>query len=394
VYDDVWHCIVLHGNPAFFMMQENRLWLLMARRLSNEITPAELDELWDLLEESPDKEYLLNILHAYFTASPESSTGQGSTGDGLEERFIKMMSAPAANHPDPIASRVIPLSFRKIASFRKAAAYAAAIAAVVLLGWGIIHLFPDAPGTRKMHEEEFLSRAGTRTKLVLPDGTQVWLNSNSKLKYTSEFNANAREVSLEGEAYFDVVKDVLHPFIVHTSSLDIKVLGTAFTIKSYPQDETVEATLLRGTIEVSRKDNSGTPRVILKPNEKLVFNKKKAVLARPGHSRDQVPIDAHPATLDMAVNRIRQDIPDSNKVETAWIYNRLVFNGDTFRELAEKMERWYNVRITIKDESLNSYRFGGAFAKETVEQAFKALQLTTDFRYKISGNEIELYAKE
>jgi ferric-dicitrate binding protein FerR (iron transport regulator) len=245
-----------------------------------------------------------------------------------------------------------------------------------------------------MHEEEFLSRAGTRTKLVLPDGTRVWLNSNSKLKYTSEFNANTREVSLEGEAYFDVVKDVLHPFIVHTSSLDIKVLGTAFTIKSYPQDETVEATLLRGTIEVSRKDNPGISRVILKPNEKLVFNKKKAVLARPGHFRDQVPIDAHPPTPDMAVNSIRQDIPDSNKVETAWIYNRLVFNGDTFQELARKMERWYNVRITIKDESLNNRRFGGAFAKETVEDAFKALQLTTDFRYKISGNEIELYAKE
>jgi transmembrane sensor len=359
------------------MVQENRLWLLMARRLSNEITPAELDELWNLLEESPDKQYLLNILHAYFTASPENSMAEGSTGNGLEEKFIKMMNV------------------RKITSFRKAAAYAAAVAAVVLLGWGIIHLFPGAPGTRKMHEEEFLSRAGTRTKLVLPDGTQVWLNSNSKLNYTSEFNANAREVSLEGEAYFDVVKDVLHPFIVHTSSLDIKVLGTAFTIKSYPQDETIEATLLRGTIEVSRKGNLSAPRLILKPNEKLVFNKKKLTLARPGHSRDKIlPIDAHPPTLDMAVNSIRQDIPDSNKVETAWIYNRLVFNGDTFRELAAKMERWYNVRITIKDESLNNFRFGGAFAKETVEEAFKALQLTTDFRYKISGNEIELYAKE
>lgn len=371
----------------------------MSRRLSNEITPAELDELWDLLEESPEKQYLLNILHAYFTASPGNNPGQGSTGDGLEERFIKMMNAPAAispaaDHPDPAASRVVPLSFRKIVSFRKAAAYAAAIAAIVLLGWGIIHLFPRAPGTRKMHEEEFLSRAGARTKLVLPDGTQVWLNSNSKLKYTSEFNANAREVSLEGEAWFDVVKDALHPFIVHTSSLDIKVLGTAFTIKSYPQDETVEATLLRGTIEVSRKDNPGTQRIILKPNEKLVFNKKKTALAPPGHSRNQAPDDTHPATLGMAVNSIRQDIPDSNKVETAWIYNRLVFNGDTFRELAAKMERWYNVRITIKDESLNNCRFGGAFAKETIEEALKALQLTTDFRYKINGNEIELYAKQ
>ena len=128
------------------MVQENRLWLLMSRRLSNEITPAELDELWDLLEESPEKQYLLNILHAYFTASPENGADQGSAGNDLEERFQKIIDAPAAISPDPAASRVVPLSFRKIVSFRKAAAYAAAIAAIVLLGWGIIHLSPRAPG--------------------------------------------------------------------------------------------------------------------------------------------------------------------------------------------------------------------------------------------------------
>jgi len=78
----------------------------------------------------------------------------------------------------------------------------------------------------------------------------------------------------------------------------------------------------------------------------------------------------------MAVGSIRQDIPDSDKVETAWLYNRLVFDGDNFKELADKMERWYNVRITIRDTTLNNYHFGGIFENETLEQAFKELQLT------------------
>jgi hypothetical protein len=147
-------------------------------------------------------------------------------------------------------------------------------------------------------------------------------------------------------------------------------------------------------IEVTRKDNPNTPRVILKPNEKLVFNKQLPATIRPGRSWDSVSARPPAAMPDMAVNSIRLDIPDSNKVETAWMYNRLVFNGDNFKELALKMERWYNVKITIRDESLGRCRFGGAFANETVEDAFRALQLTTDFNYKISGNEIELYAKE
>jgi ferric-dicitrate binding protein FerR (iron transport regulator) len=250
-----------------------------------------------------------------------------------------------------------------------------------------------ATPSRPAPGEEVLARSGTRTKLVLPDGTQVWLNSNSKLTYSNEFNTGSREVSLEGEAWFDVAKNVQWPFIVHASSLDIKVLGTSFTIKSYPQDETIEATLLKGTIEVSRKDNPNAARVILKPNEKLVFNKRIVPFGRTNLAHDSIAIRSPSALPDIAVNSIGKDIPDSDKIETAWMYNRLVFKGDNFKELAEKMERWYNVRITIRDSSLNNYHFGGAFANETVEEAFKALQLTTAFTYKINNNEIEIYTK-
>jgi ferric-dicitrate binding protein FerR (iron transport regulator) len=357
----------------------------MSRHLSREASPEEEEELQDLLARSPNRHYLFDILLSYFKDPPAAGGARPAGDPDLDERFLRMMESSAALPP-----------FHHIRhAVRRKWLIAAAVAACILLVWGINRL-PPSPGphpVHNVHNEEVLARAGARTKLVLPDGTQVWLNSNSRLKYNNDFNANNREVILEGEAYFDVPKNARLPFIVHASSIDIKVLGTSFAVKSYPQDKTIEATLLRGIIEVSRKDNPSTPRIILKPNEKLVFSKSFATQNR----SDDSPTGSGArgaASPDIAVNSIRQDVPDSNKVETAWLYNRLVFDGDSFRELADKMERWYNVKINLHDTVLNSYHLHGSFEKETVEEAFKELQLTRDFNFKINGNEIELYAKK
>jgi ferric-dicitrate binding protein FerR (iron transport regulator) len=97
--------------------------------------------------------------------------------------------------------------------------------------------------------------------------------------------------------------------------------------------------------------------------------------------------------MGIAITAVEKNVPDSNKVETSWMYNKLVFNGDSFRDLAVKMERWYNIKIFFKDERLYKYRFAGVFASETVEEALGALQLTASFTYKINDHEIELYGK-
>lgn len=380
----------------------------MSRRLSGEATPEEEDELHSLLDQSPDKQYLYSILHSWFADLPSPSTTRPAEDPDFENRFNRIMhvdpaggsgptgitdpARPSASSEDAPAITIFRPHRRRRLLY--VSSIAAAVIALCLFSWSLYRNRPISPppapsGTH----EEVLARAGTRTRLVLPDGSQVWLNSSSKLKYSNDFNRESREVALEGEAYFDVTKDAKRPFIVHTSSLDVKVLGTSFTIKSYPQDPTIETTLLNGSIEVSRKDNPNTARVILKPNEKLVFNRIASPAAANAPSRISLRTAPQPA---IAVNRIPVNIPDSNKVETAWMYNRLVFQGDNFRELTEKMERWYNVRITIRDSSLYSCRFGGAFANETIEEAIQALQLTSaiTFKYKINGNEIELYAKK
>ena len=148
---------------------------------------------------------------------------------------------------------------------------------IVILGIGFLFKRDSVnnfTSSSKTNIQQVFVKPGSKSKIILPDGTIVRLNGSSTLSYNKDFNKKIREVKLDGEAYFDVIKDMTNPFIVHTSGIDIKVLGTLFDVKSYQQDSMIETTLLRDCTEVYTKDDPSTPRVILKPNEKLIFGKK------------------------------------------------------------------------------------------------------------------------
>jgi ferric-dicitrate binding protein FerR (iron transport regulator) len=370
-------------------MQDNRLWFLIARQLSGEISKAEFEELQSLLQENSDKQYLVDTLYSYFDLHTVSENEKEDSAVSVEEKFRRII-AEENNEQLPFSSGIHKIKGR---NFKKLWRYAAAIAFLISVSGAGFYYFnrQKMPLENKIAKSnEVISKAGAKTKLVLPDGTQVWLNSGSKLNYSNDFNKQLREVELEGEAFFDVTKDAKHPFIVHASSINIKVVGTAFDVKSYPQDETIETTLLRGIIEVSRNDNPNTPKVILKPNEKLVFDKHLSITnSFPSLAKTDI-VQRAP---DISVFSISKKIPDSDKVETSWMYNKLVFDGDNFKQLAEKMERWYNVKITFSTNELYQYRFKGIFSNESIEEAFKELQMTAKFNYKINDNEIELNKK-
>jgi ferric-dicitrate binding protein FerR (iron transport regulator) len=221
----------------------------------------------------------------------------------------------------------------------------------------------------------------------LPDGTTVWLNAGSKLSYVGDFAGATREVRLEGEAFFDVVKQPGRPFIVHTTGIDIKVLGTAFNVKSYPEDKTVETTLYRGSVKVFRPEESEQKAILLKPNEKLIWSREAAI--RPEKLSEQLP-PAPVKTLSpsFTIAKIDSTKQESERFETAWVYSRLEFRGDSFEELAKKLERWYNVAIVFNDEQVKQLNFNGSFERETVVQAFEALKSAVPFNYTIKGHEI------
>jgi transmembrane sensor len=372
-------------------MEENQLWFLIARHLSGEITPDDSRALQDLLKKYPDKYHLFDILQSYFVLPEEVEEIAGDSSMDDELRFRRIIDQ-SEHEPDLApATGIKPVIKRDHHLFWRYAAAVACIAILAGAGFSYFHQPKAKIENIAAKGNEIISRSGARTKLVLPDGSQVWLNAGSKLNYSSAYNVTLREVDLEGEAYFDVVKATGRPFIVHASSLNIRAVGTAFVVKSYPQDETIETTLLRGIIEVTRKDLPDGPKVILKPNEKLIFSKQLETGTH--HYATDISGKSPKPIGKISVAAVSIAIPDSNKVETSWVYNRLVFDGDTFQELAKKMERWYNVKITIRSKELLRYRFKGAFENETIREALDALKLTAEFSYKINNNEIDLFKK-
>lgn len=229
---------------------------------------------------------------------------------------------------------------------------------------------------------EVSTRYGSKSKVTLPDGTMVWLNSGSSFTYdNNHFGERDREVTLSGEGFFKVVHDPGHPFIIHAGKIDIKVLGTSFDVKSYPEDATTEATLIQGSIEVSFSDQPQKT-VRLAPSEKLiVFNDDQLVLKNLSSPKPETKkgYEIAPVTV----------IPsDSTVVETSWVENKLAFRSETFADLAVQMERWYNVEINFSGSAVKQYRFTGIFTTESLDQALKALQITAPFHYRIEKSEV------
>ena len=264
---------------------------------------------------------------------------------------------------------------------------------ILAAGWFWFNNKPAVVIDNKTEQAPIVANNGSRSRSLLPDGTIVWLNAGSKLHYENDFNGSTREVRLEGEAFFDVVKQPGRPFIVHTSGIDIRVLGTAFNVKSYPEDKTVETTLYRGLVQVSRKDDSKEKSIQLKPNEKLILP-KQAAKEEEKLSEEKTPL-AKPTPASFIITHIDSTKKESERFETAWLYSRLEFRGDSFEELAHKLERWYNVTIVFADEKVKNLNFNGSFEKENVDQAFKALQVAVPlFNYKIENHEISVSSSQ
>jgi ferric-dicitrate binding protein FerR (iron transport regulator) len=271
----------------------------------------------------------------------------------------------------------------------------AGIAVIVLIAGGLIAKNYTTSSVTKpdQQQEPLITQKGSRSRTLLADGTTVWLNAGSKLVYENDFNGATREVRLEGEAFFDVVKQTKRPFIVHTSGIDIRVLGTAFNVKSYPEDKNVETTLYRGLVQVIRHEDSLVKAIQLKPNQKLILPKQAA--------NEPKKLPEERSTSDKAtpgraiITHIDSTQKESERIETAWVYSRLEFLGENFEEVAKKMERWYNVTILFKDEKVKHLRVRGKFEKETVEEAFAALKEAFPvIKYKINDHEISVESSQ
>jgi Fe2+-dicitrate sensor, membrane component len=349
-------------------MTDERIWQLIILKFTGEAGSEELAELEQLLKQQPGLGFQLGILEEVWAAKQKKDTPDI---DDSFNRHLQRLSnqVPVDNH---IPSRK-PLYKR--AWFISTAAAACLLVFALLFYQSPPKQPPAAPAVQNLVS----THNGSKTKLQLPDGSEVWLNAGSKISYGNDFTGPERRVTLYGEAFFDVVKDSTRPFIIHTNAIDIRVLGTAFNVRSYPDEKMTETALIRGSIEVTLRKHPGR-KIVLKPSEKLIVKNDTLSAKITGKPPDPL------MTLTQVhyVNEGR----DSASMETLWTKNKLVFDGETLQEVAVKLERWYGVKVTIQSELLKNTEYNGVFEDENINEVLYALQLTGNFNYTIKKKEV------
>lgn len=198
---------------------------------------------------------------------------------------------------------------------------------------------------------------GGQYQVVLPDGTQVWLNSSSSLSYPTEFAGNSRTVKLTGEAYFEVAKNKDKPFYVEMNNVQVKVLGTHFNISAYADDDDLTTTLLEGSVQIS-KNGSLT---LLKPGQQAVIGSNaNAITVSKAHINEAM----------------------------AWKNGYFMFNDDNIVDIMKKVSRWYDADIEYQGNFSNQ-RFGGTFTRsKSIADLLKNLEQISNVHFKITGRRI------
>jgi transmembrane sensor len=370
-------------------MISNRVAYLIAKKLSGEIAEMEISELNDALIINPELHNIIQVL--------ESSWENKGLPAELEESAIerinrKLEIAEGSEITVPFqsfgkmesASRVINL-------FKGWVKYVAASIVIVALGfWWFSKPLSEGKGKAAIENpiNEVATKPGSKTRIVLPDGSIVWLNGDSKLSYKNMFQGKVRKVQLSGEAYFDVVSNPERPFIINGASITVSVTGTKFNVRDYPGEKKSETLLISGKVTV-RSNRNPEKSYSLKPNEKIIieeeFEKAESVIKSEGDKTDNAE------AFKVEILPLQLNFDHKIPVETAWLNNQLAFFNESFRDVAYKMEKWYGVEIEFANSELERFRFRGKFENESLIEALEALRFSTPFRYDIQNSKVKIY---
>ncbi len=369
-------------------MNEERLWLLLGLQLSKEATAEEITELETLLQQHPELDAKVKVITGLWQNKEEKAdTGNAHTAFNKHlQRLSNQLTAPAlafentTEEEEVIEEKVVPINRGR----RKWYWVAACAAAILLLAITFFNNNTRVNKAGRMAENTVSTKAGSKSKIQLPDGTQVWLNADSRIEYNENFNGKLREVKLSGEAFFDVVKNKEKPFIIHTAQMDVKVLGTAFNVRSYPDETTSETALLRGAVEITLHSNPDK-KYYLKPNDKLVLNNNVTAIADSATTTDSGEKQM------VKMKKVHVDTNENDITETMWIKNKLAFDNESLEKILAETERWYNVKIELKNEKVKTFRFTSVFENKPLTDVLEALCLAAHLHYQVKGAEVTIW---
>lgn len=324
--------------------EPNNIDILIANYLSGEATQAEKDELNSWIDQSSADKKLFEENKRIWK---ESATYFPTTEIAIDREKIKEhIMQRFSGHEEKIGLMVW--------MYRIAAILTLPI--MLGIGWYL--------GSNNSNSEslcEVTAPKGQISKCVLADGTLIWLNAGTTIKYDPSLKGNFREVKLDGEAYFKVFKNKHKPFVVQTKYARIKVLGTVFNLKAYSGDDQVETTLEEGSVEFSLNGSSANP-IKLKPGEQVVYNSSENKL-------NVCKVETY--------------------LHTAWKDGKYVFKDADLKTIVNELERLYDVRIHLQNDSLKNLHFRGMFEyDQNIFSALETLERTAGIKYTIKGRDI------
>lgn len=332
-------------------MQDKRsIKLLIIAELDGEITSQEKEVLYNWLSKSESNTHYYAQVKDLWEASLGNAAKVAGTAHEWE-RF-KMRIAAHPNKKGPAIKRI---NWYRVA---------AVLAISLLIGNLLVQNF-------KPQEPVYITSIAPRgsvSQTILPDGTMVYLNAGSEIKYDVNTQSKQRDVFIRGEAWFDVERNEEKPFVVHTPYYDVKVLGTQFCVKTYDDDENVITTLEKGSIQIATSEKLKLQKdIVLKPGEQLVYNKTERRLIH------------------------KQNV--ETRLFTSWKDNKLIFLQMSFGQLVQLLERRYGVDIVVADESILEEHFTGTIKNESILEILNIIQHTHPIQYKLEGQKVVIKKK-
>lgn len=368
---------------------------LLLSYAENRCTDEEKDELFGLFHESGQESALKELLFEQLVELQDDRI-KGHSIDS-ERLYNKILSE--IEHREILETEKHLLRKRKkFGLVIRLVSGGVSIAAVFMLAFFLGSISDKSSGgaesalTAELASTEIKAPFGSTAELSLSDGTKVLINAGSSIRYRSDYNANNRDLVLEGEAYFKVARNTKLPLNVKTHNINIRATGTEFNVKAYSEEAVVETTLLEGEVEISQIDNSDSKQVlVLKPNEKAIYSEKSDQITLDNIRRAE-PLAVRPPKIasDKLLVSPMTDVDEA----IAWTENKLIIKGENLESLCIKLQRKYGVQFIFGDEEIKKFRFSGVLLDETFEQIMDAIKLTAPITYSVNGKAVTLVMNE
>jgi len=347
-------------------MDNDEIKLLLVKYITREADEKEAEQVKEWVNAHPENEQYFAQLYETWQnmlyLNPEVISN--------EKAFAKFSAATIPHQP----------KYRTLVMWSKVAA------AVVLFGLLTAVLINHYSQNVQSARQVAVNNGGIK-KIVLSDGTLVWLNAGSKLNYNTDFNKTNRTVYLEGEAFFEIAPgSKTIPFLVNTKNYTIRDIGTKFNLKAYPNDSFFETTVIKGEVAVEGNVDNNTRemgRIYVKPHQVLRIYYPKA---------EQYAIKQDDKDMKN-LNEIQVLQVDSAKMDRydGWKDDLLVFDGNTLDEISKVLERRYNVKIIMDDAELQNIRYSGSFKSiASIDKVLELIKGNTAINYSITGNTINI----